>query len=182
MKNKTLTYLIIFILLTFVWLWSLMMLNGKNKELISFQKTISEKINEEKAINNVVEKVNLNSISFEELNSVLPNNSNFQKFVFFLENSADNNSCEIIIDFETKPKNKSVSKLNTQTKTTKNFVDMIIEISGSEDGIKKTLNDIEKGNYFIEFSSVDYIARSDDKSLATLKAKGKVYVDKEFRQ
>lgn len=182
MKNSVVTHFVYFIITTLAWVLSLLILNNKNITLGKLNQNINQKISQEKYINQITDTIENNNMNFELINLSLPDNTNFQNFVSYIEDCANNNATEVVIDFESTSNNKSVSKTINQAKAGKNYVNLIIELNGSSSNVVKSLKEIEGGIYFVEFSKLNYISRSDDNSLATLKAQGKVYVDKQFKQ
>ena len=182
MKKNIIISLGLFIITVSIWATSLLKLSKNNFVLEQINQSIDQKINERKYSKQIIDVLNKNNLSVDQLSYSLPDNSNFQDFVSLLESSASNNSTEIVIDFESNSNNKTVSKNISQNKTGKNYIDLTIELNVSSNEVDKSLKDIEGGIYFIEFSKLNYISRSDDSSLATIKAQRKVYVDKQFKQ
>ena len=180
--NKKYIFILVIVALigAVVWVVIFKSTYAKINQTKSTQAVLSNRENKIQQFSTIEKELSGRNISLDDLLVILPNNNNFLQFITFIENAASTNSNSVTIDFGSKS-NFVKSQPNTKV-TQENKIGFTLEVNGTVSNLLKTINQIENGKYFINITKINYIARSDDGSLATVKIIGEVYVKKGFEK
>ena len=180
-KNNLVLLSVITIISAVVWVYILNITYNKISKLHSIKTGQDQQKNKNQQIAEIKNQFLQHNTSIDDVLSILPSNDNFLSFIKFLESTAIANNTTINIDFDNS--DEKGAKVQSQSKPIKdNKVDFMLELNGNKNDLINTISQIEKGKYFIDFKTINYISRSDDNSLATAKSQGVVYVKNNFEE